>query len=212
MEKTMSFRIKLIPFFILALIIFAGINGCKEKQKVTEEQKEELPDEVQQAKERLQALIANEQGLSIQERRDELEEIKQEGYTNSEVLKLIGKLEQQLAQAEKAKEEKQASREMEKKKQNMSSTLSDLFNGIANAPNRLSAESKIDKALEHFESGDVTVLRIVYQDGNTVDYDEPTTIKEYLNYLKDQKKNPNTIENIKFNSNGKVTELELEKK
>ena len=43
------------------------------------------------------------------------------------------------------------------------------------------------------------------------DYDRPTTIRDYLNYLKDQKKNMNQISNLQFDSAGKITEMELKK-
>jgi len=55
------------------------------------------------------------------------------------------------------------------------------------------------------------VLIIIAQSGGITDYDEPTTIQKYLNYLKDQKKKADTIENIVFDDAGKIKELELTK-
>lgn len=70
----------------------------------------------------------------------------------------------------------------------------------------------IEEALRYFSSPDVPVLIIVYIDSEITDYDKPTTIRKYLEYLKDQGKNPNDIHNVKFDANGKINELELIKK
>ena len=44
------------------------------------------------------------------------------------------------------------------------------------------------------------------------DYDKPTTIKKYLDYLKDQKKSPNAVEHLEFDDAGKIKEVTLIKK
>lgn len=91
--------------------------------------------------------------------------------------------------------------------------LSDYFSAIASAPSVASANQSINEALNLFESPDALVLIIIYKsaDGKK-DYDEPTTARNYLNYLKDQKKNPNRIDTIVLNSAGDISELELIKK
>ena len=71
---------------------------------------------------------------------------------------------------------------------------------------------KIAEALKLFASPDVPVLIIVYHVGDIIDYDAPTTAEKYLNYIKDQKKVAVGIYNIKYDSNNKITELELIKK
>ena len=63
-----------------------------------------------------------------------------------------------------------------------------------------------------FASPMVPVLIAIYYGPDDVDYDEPTTIDKYLNYIKDQRKNPNKINDIRTNESGKITELELIKK
>jgi hypothetical protein len=63
-----------------------------------------------------------------------------------------------------------------------------------------------------FSSRDVPVLIIINQSGNLKDYDEPTTIGRYLNYLKDRKASPNAVHNLVKDANGKISELELIKK
>ena len=91
-------------------------------------------------------------------------------------------------------------------------SLSSYFDAIANAASTASANSSIQEALTMFASPMVPVLIAIYYGPDDVDYDEPTTIDKYLNYLKDQRKNTNTINDIKTNDAGKITELELIKK
>ena len=74
------------------------------------------------------------------------------------------------------------------------------------------ANTRINETLKFFTSPDVPVLIIIYQEADIKDYDKPTTIKKYLEYLKDQQKNPNKVNDVKYNDNGKITELELLKK
>lgn len=203
---------RLLLLLLLSGFLLAGTQACKNKEKVVEDQEQELPSEEQQAKDRLMALLTNEEGLSVAARREELEKIKNEGYTDPEVLKLIARLEDALTKEEAAAKEAEKARKMEEEKAGMKTTLTTAFNEIAQAPNRLAAEAEIDKVLARFESDDTPVLRIIYQSGEVTDYDEPTTIAKYLNYLKDMGKNPNRIKNIKYNADGKIKELELEKK
>jgi hypothetical protein len=53
---------------------------------------------------------------------------------------------------------------------------------------------------------------VIHEANGIKDYDEPTTIEKYLNYLKDTKKNLNFISDIRLDGNGKVSELELRRK
>ena len=74
------------------------------------------------------------------------------------------------------------------------------------------ANRVINETLGMFESNNVPVLIIISQAGGFNDYDRPTTIEKYLNYLKDQKISRNSVNDIKYNANGKISELELIKK
>ena len=73
------------------------------------------------------------------------------------------------------------------------------------------AINQINEALSLFASPDTPVLIVISESGGQKDYDRPTTIKNYLNYLKDQKKNINKISDVKYDGSGKITELELKK-
>jgi hypothetical protein len=89
--------------------------------------------------------------------------------------------------------------------------LNQYFESIASSGNVASANSSINEALTLFASPETPVLIVISDSGGQKDYDRPTTIREYLNYLKDQKKNINTISNLQFDNSGKITEVELRK-
>lgn len=89
--------------------------------------------------------------------------------------------------------------------------LGQYFSSISNSSNVASANANINEALSLFASPDTPVLIVISESDGMKDYDKPTTIRQYLNYLKDQKKNPNMISDIKTNGEGKITELELKK-
>lgn len=92
------------------------------------------------------------------------------------------------------------------------SKLEQYFNAIGGASSVASANSSINEALALFSSGETPVLIVISESGGQKDYDRPTTIKDYLNYLKDQKKRADKIGNLQFDSSGKITEVELIKR
>ncbi len=86
------------------------------------------------------------------------------------------------------------------------------FEAISQSSSDASANKSIDEALLLFASHDTPVLIVINEYGTQKDYDRPTNIRDYLNYLKDQKKNMNSISEVKVdNTTGKITELELRK-
>jgi hypothetical protein len=89
--------------------------------------------------------------------------------------------------------------------------LSQYFQSIATSTNTQAANNSITEALALFSSPDAPVLIVISEENGQKDYDRPTTIKAYLNYLKDQKKNMNPISGLKVDSAGKITEVELKK-
>jgi hypothetical protein len=89
--------------------------------------------------------------------------------------------------------------------------LNQYFNAIASASNVTAANSNITEALGLFASPETPVLIVISEENGKKDYDRPTTIKAYLNYLKDQKKNANDINSLSVDDSGKITEVELRK-
>lgn len=108
-------------------------------------------------------------------------------------------------------EEARLKREADAKKVAPAEKLNLYFSNIANSANANAANSSITEALGLFSNPDALVLIVISQSGDQKDYDRPTTIRDYLNYLKDTKNNSNKISDIKFDGSGKITELELVK-
>jgi hypothetical protein len=133
------------------------------------------------------------------------------------------RIEQEEAALRKQKEDEQRQKEADEKAQRAAEAdkasketapyarLGNYFASIANASSITAANSSISEALMMFASPDTPVLIVISESGGQKDYDKPTTIMDYLNYLKDQKKNINKVEKLQFDSAGKITEVELRK-
>lgn len=80
---------------------------------------------------------------------------------------------------------------------------------VATAPTKLAAGRSEAELLSLFDSRSTPVLIVIYQEGDFKDYDEPTTIGAYLEYLRLQNKQPAAVQNIVKNPAGKIIELEL---
>jgi len=89
--------------------------------------------------------------------------------------------------------------------------VNNYFEATAQASTVAAANATIADALTLFASPETPVLIVISEEGGQKDYDRPTTIRDYLNYIKDQKKNSNRISNVKMDSAGKITEVEVRK-
>ena len=166
---------------ILLCLIIMIAFGCKSSKKM----------EAAKAKEK--ARIEQEQEAKLRKQREE--EAKQREAD-----------EQARREAEAKRLKTESSSEMEPQ-----ARLNDYFQAIASASNVTSANNSINEALALFSSPETPVLIVIHESAGQKDYDRPTTIKEYLHYLKDQKKNINEISNLKVDNSGKITEVELKK-
>jgi hypothetical protein len=90
--------------------------------------------------------------------------------------------------------------------------LENNFNSISQSSNVDMANRTINETLAMFSNQETPVLIVIHEENGIKDYDEPTTINKYLNYLKDTKKNLNFISDIRLDASGKVSELELRRK
>jgi hypothetical protein len=113
---------------------------------------------------------------------------------------------------QRAKEEADAEAKRKAANSTPAAKLDQYFNSITGSGNVASANSSISEALTMFASPQTPVLIVISEEGGAKDYDKPTTIQDYLNYLKDQKKNLNAISDIKYDGSGKITEVELTRK
>ncbi|MFO7258464.1 MAG: nucleoid-structuring protein H-NS [Bacteroidota bacterium] len=123
-------------------------------------------------------------------------------------------LKRQQEEAARREAEERARREAEERARAEAAAprakLEQYFSTIAaNSGNVASANRSISEALTLFASDETPVLIVISESGGIKDYDRPTTIKQYLEYLKDTGKNVNRIGNIQYDSAGKITELEL---
>jgi len=89
--------------------------------------------------------------------------------------------------------------------------LNNYFKAISDASSTGAANTSISEALTMFNNPDAPVLVVIYNDGANPDYDEPTTIGKYLDYLKDTKSQPAEVEEVVYDANGRIKELVLKK-
>lgn len=213
-----------VPRFLLVLLVIGltlgGATGCKSKKKIAREQAAaEYASRIEQAKKDLNAILNDESTWTLKEKEERLAAIKSWNLQDEEVLRLIDLVEDKLARERadaerKAEEErlKKAEDERVKSKASKYTSIENQLLSIAAAPDVATANAKIAQTLQLFATPDAPVLIIISQAGGFNDYDRPTTIRRYLEYLKDQKVYNNAIEQVKYDASGKITELELIKK
>lgn len=209
-----------ILILVLIVAVSAGEFSCKSQKKLAAEEAAAAESrKIAKAKADLEELLSDNSGLTLDEKESRLKVIKDMNIEDPEVQELIVRVEGKLkgereALIAKERAEKLAREREEALRREGAETkgLGDYFNLIANSSNLATSNRYIGEALGLFASEEVPVLIIVSKSGNIVDYDRPTTIRKYLEYLKDQKVVRNKIENVVYDANGKITELELIKK
>lgn len=173
---------------------------------------------IDQALSDLRALLSDE-SKSADELEAALNAIKGRGAKDPEIDRLIKLVEGKIAdkrkvaneEAQRLAEEKRKAEE-EARKNAGPSTLDEFFQAISAADSPAQANQLISRALQQFSSESADVLIIISMAGGEPDYDEPTTIGKYLNYLKDQKKNLNKVYKTEKDASGKIKLLELIRK
>ena len=195
---------------LAAFITLGGTTSCKSKKRLAKEAAEaEYKSRVEQAVKDLNAILDDETLWTLEEKEARVQTIKDWNLQNAEVDDLLFQVEKKLARERAQKEEEERNKQ---EAQAANVTLERNFSSIARASSVSLANRTINETLGMFESPNVPVLIIISQNVGFNDYDRPTTIEKYLNYLKDQKISPNKVHEIKYNANGKINELELIKK
>ena len=211
----MKSKLTTIAMILLAAFItLGGTTSCKSKKKLAKEAAEaEYKSKVADAIKDLNAILDDETSWTLEEKEARVQTIKDWNLQNAEVDDLLFQVEKKLARerAQKNEEERRDAEEREHA-QSTNVVLENNFRSIANAGSTSQANRVINETLGLFESNNVPVLIIISQAGGFNDYDRPTTIEKYLNYLKDQRISRNSVNDIKYNTNGKISELELIKK
>ncbi len=211
---------KIMMFLLIAMILAGSTSSCKSKKKIAREKAAtEYAAKVSQSKQDLVAMLAGTTNWTLDEQEQRLDAIKSFNIADEEVVELIPKVEAKLSmdraeEARKAEEEKL--RKEEEKRLLIEKTkyqpIDNKFENIANTQNTASANNAIAGMLSEFATPDVPVIIIISNAGGFNDYDRPTTINKFLNYLKDKQSYNYRISSLKRNKIGKITELELIKK
>jgi len=210
----MKNRITTVIMVLLAVFVtLGGTTSCKSKKQLAKEAAEaEYKSRVEQAVKDLNAILDDETLWTLEEKEARVQTIKDWNLQNAEVDDLLFQVEKKLARERAQKEEEERNKIQQQEQEAINVTLEKNFNNIARAGSTSQANRLINETLGMFESANVPVLIIIKQNADFNDYDKPTTIENYLNYVKDQKKASEKIFDIKYNANGKINELELIKK
>lgn len=210
-------QIVILLFLVVASV---GVYSCKSQKKIAaEEAAAAEARKIAKAKADLEELLSDNSGLSLDEKETRLKFIKDMNIEDPEVKELIVKVDEKLTREREALMAKERAEKLAREREEAlrqegaeKKGLDDYFDLIAGSSNLATSNRYIGEALDLFASEEVPVLVIISKSGNIVDYDRPTTIRKYLEYLKDQKVVRNKIENVVYDANGKITELELIKK
>ena len=204
----------------------AGFTGCKKKKELAAQQAAEEARKAEQIKEAtaiLEAIIADDNIENVDANYKKLDEVKAMNIEDAGVLNLIIKAQEKLAadkealaakreqeriEAEKRRAEEAAAAKIE----NDRKMLNQHFAALTGETDYEKANTIIENTLGMFANDEVPVLVIIAEENGQKDYDKPTTIKKYLNYLKDKKAYKAEMENVVYNDAGQITELELRKK
>lgn len=222
MKTTLGKNLSHLLFLLLVIMVGVNTTSCNSKKKLAEKQAAEAmaarAAKISQAKTDLQTLLAD-NNKSPEDLERDLARIKAMNLNDSEVNAMIKQVEEkiskkkaEIAEAKRLAEEAKRKAEEEAKQKPAKLTLNDHFARIISAANANEANTYINEALKLFGSPETPVLISLGVFGGEKDYDKPTTIGKYLDYLKDQKRNINVIDNIVYDNNGKIKELELMRK
>jgi len=208
--KTLS---KTLLVLLVASLAFGGATSCKSKKKLAKEKAAaEYAAKVDQAKKDLTAIIDGTTNWTADEMVERIGVIKSYNIDDPEVQDLIKQAEQKVdevkaAELRRAEEERLRAEEEANRKKYL--TIDEQLNAIATSGSIDASNNQIQKTLQEFETPDIPVLIIISKNADFNDYDRPTTISKFLNYLKDKKAYKYRVENVQRNGLGKITELEL---
>ncbi len=207
----------LVLVFFLAFLMMGGLSSCKSIKKLARERAAaQYAANVEQSKKDLTSMLNGTSTMTLDKQLKRFEVIKSYNIDDPEVKDLIAKVTDKL-QNEKSKidriaEEKRLQEEeaaKQKAEQLKFSALNATFQKIAEAPSYDVADQKIAQTLTLFSTSETPVLIIISQNQGFNDYDRPTTIARFLNFLKDMKAYHYQVSSVKRDAQGKITELEL---
>ena len=208
-------RILHLSFLAMLALTIAGSSGCKGKKKLLEEQAraeaEARQRQIDQLSSELQAMMSSPVAdmADLEAREDRLNDIRSLGIDDAGLNALIDRVAAFLASERERLTRVVRPDPPADPHAAIKQDLGSRFDRIASAPNVSTANAMINSTTQLFSSGDAPVLIIISQAGGSNDYDRPTTIQRYLEYLKDQQRNPNLVESVVLDGSGKIRELVL---
>ncbi len=179
------------------------IQAQQKLKKEFAEREKDRQLKIDAARAELLDMLVNRDNKSAEELEAELAKIKAQNLGDKQIDELIAKVESKIADMKKGGNIP------------LKDQLENAFQGIANAGkagNLNQASTLIKNTLSLFSSDDAPVLIIISREGDIVDYDKPTTIRHYLEFLKDQKASRNAVDSYQLDAGGKIKELDLIKK
>lgn len=216
MNQILKILSKVLLASLVLTIAIGGTTSCSSKKKLAQEKADAHAAEVNRAKRDLNKIIDGETTWTLDEQAKKVAAIKAENWDNGDVDRLIEKAEETIsrkrAEAERLAEEQRLIQEEEarlKANQSKFSVIDNQFGSISGARSVDEANMLINTALNEYATPDIPVLIIISQSGGFNDYDRPTTISKFLNYLKDKKQYKYKVESVKRDGLGKITEMEL---
>ena len=182
------------------------IEATQKVKKAYADQERIRQQKIDAARASLLDMMVNKENKSADELQKEVDAIKAQNLNDPEITELIDRVEKKI-------ETMRATGSSDNIP--LKSQLESAFQSIVDASksgNTTQVNAIIARTLKLFSSDDAPVLIIISREGNIVDYDKPTTIKRYLNFLGDQKVNRDAIDSYQMDSGGKIKELDLIKK
>ncbi len=183
--------------------------GCKAKKEARAAAAARA-EKIAKARADLLSVINDQGSMSLEEKEEVVERVREMNLQDAEIQSLIDQAESAIADERAAARSGNQPKAEDSGGNASNEKVNSAFRDVANASSG-DASFMIKEALNMFASPDSPVLIIISEDGDQVDYDEPTTIKKYLEYLKDTQNQPAEVKNLVYDANGKIKEVELKK-
>ncbi|RLD38330.1 MAG: hypothetical protein DRI89_14385 [Bacteroidetes bacterium] len=213
MKRTLKIFPKMLLAILVLTIAIGGTTSCTSKKKLAAE---EHAADVSRAVKDLNKIIDGSSSWTLDEQAKKVAAIKSKNLGDAEVDRLIEEAEEAIsrkrAEADRLAEEERLRQEEEARlraNQSEFSVIDNQLGSIAGAASIDEANMLISTSLNQYATPDIPVLIIISQAGGFNDYDRPTTISKFLNYLKDKKQYKYKVESVKRDGLGKITEMEL---
>ena len=206
-QRSTAVLCHMLMLSLLASMAF-GTVGCKAKKEARAAAAARA-ENIAKARADLLSVINDQGSMTLAEKEEVVERVKDMNLQDAEIQNLIDQAEAIIAdERAAARANPTDDRSSESSGAVTNESLGSTLREIANASDS-DASFMIREAMDMFASPDSPVLIIISESGDQVDYDEPTTIKKYLEYLKDTRNAPAEVKNLEFDANGKIKEVEL---